>query len=151
MSEMINHSYLIQRRNGSHADSVYGMADEPATSSTFYTLIMPLEDSHGRPIDPQHIRWVREQLQENAGGLTCLSPGRGFWVDGQGRLCEDRIVPLQVVVQSTEGFQIWFAAFMSEMAWRFKQQEIFAFTQSVHRFELLSAPSNGSSVMYSSS
>ncbi len=67
---------------------------------TLWEILVPTQFNDGTPIRTRrHREWDR-QMRAISGGLTILKPARGQWVNPEGKLFHERMIPVRIL--STE-------------------------------------------------
>lgn len=89
-----------------------------------YDIYLPLNYNDGRPIEPQKLHEIKEELAYRFGGLTVLpagTPAEGLWED-QGQLIQDDIVIFRVVTTYEAGD--YFKEYKLTLERRLEQEEV---------------------------
>jgi hypothetical protein len=115
-------------------------AKEKPGAAYLYNLFIPLNHNGGRPMQPERLNWVEEEIRAYAGGLTAYAPGMGFWTCQTSRIYQDLVLPVQVVAPLVSETDAWFADFVTQMAIVLEQRSIFIFCHPVYL--LKGGPSN---------
>lgn len=105
------------------------LAGAPAS---LYTLFLPLNHNDGRGMQSDRLKWAQEEILNYGVGLTLGSPGIGLWPDRTGKVCRDRMLPLQAVASIGPEAEIWFAHLAAQLAVVLEQHQIFLFAQPVY-------------------
>jgi|SRR6185369_12758088 len=66
-----------------------------------WEILVPCE-MNGRPARTRHHKGWDEKIRRISGGLTVYKPGRGQWVNSEGTLHEDRVIPVRVCCTESE-------------------------------------------------
>lgn len=101
------------------------------TSPVLITILLPLNHNDGRDMESERLEHVLSGLLQHAGGLTQHAPSFGYWCNSGGRIFQDRMLPIQVVVPSHQEADIWFVEWLLDTTVRLEQEEIFYLIQSV--------------------
>jgi len=114
-----------------HQEQQNGTSHLRGTSATRYTFFLPLNHNNGTSMQHERLARAEQAILQQAGGLTRLSPGVGFWVGPTLKVFRDRVVPIQVVVPYDRVSEDWFAYWAIETAGLLEQHRIFIFAQRV--------------------
>jgi hypothetical protein len=87
-------------------------------------IILPLFDNDGQPFAPRTFGDVRAELTQRFGGATAYTraPAQGTWEDEAGHVRHDDVIVVEVMAESLD--RAWWAAYRSELAARFRQDEV---------------------------
>lgn len=113
------------------------MTGNAGQAKCLYVLYLPLTDNQGRPQPRERLAWALTEVARFAGGYTALPPSDGAWVDGAGRLCYDRVLPVWVVAPAGPEGWAFFERLAAVLARLLEQQEIF-----IHATPVILAPSD---------
>jgi hypothetical protein len=56
---------------------------------------------NGKPVRTRHHKEWDKVIRKLSGGMTILTPAKGQWLNKEGRLFEERVIPVKIVC--TEG------------------------------------------------
>ena len=87
-------------------------------------LFLPLRDNAGASLPPALFAAVRAELTDAFGGITAYqrAPVTGLWEDDDDSVCRDDLVLFEVMVETLD--REWWHRYASELALRFRQEEI---------------------------
>lgn len=87
-------------------------------------ILLPLEDNDGKRLPRAPFERTRAELIERFGGITAHSgaPAEGVWKENDGSVLLDRVVMLEVVVESVD--RGWWENYRRELEARFRQKVI---------------------------
>jgi hypothetical protein len=87
-------------------------------------ILLPLDDNDGKPLPRDRFEKTRAELLERHGGITAHAgaPAEGVWKEGSGAVLLDRIVVLEVLVDSVD--HAWWAGYRARLEERFRQKSI---------------------------
>lgn len=71
-----------------------------------YTILVPTIRNDGRPI---HLRFHKvwdEKVRAISKGLTILHPSKGHWIDSEGKVYIERMIPVQISCTKEQIIQI---------------------------------------------
>lgn len=87
-------------------------------------ILLPLEDNDGKRLPRAPFERTREELIERFGGITAHSgaPAEGVWQENDGSVLLDRVVMLEVVIESLD--RPWWDGYRRELEERFRQKVI---------------------------
>lgn len=77
---------------------------------------------HGNPVRTRFHRVWDEKVREISGGLTVLRPAKGYWVNPEGELSEERMIPVRVKCTEEE------IELISDLTAKYYQQEAVMYT-----------------------
>lgn len=67
-----------------------------------YEILVPTLHSDGRPIKTRFHRVWDSRVREITNGLTVLNPVKGQWVNGNGKLFSERMIPVRIMCSATQ-------------------------------------------------
>jgi hypothetical protein len=87
-------------------------------------VILPVYDNQGRVFAGRDFASVRAELTARFGGATAYTraPAQGTWEDDEGRVHHDDVIVVEVMTEPLD--RTWWAGYRSELAARFRQDEI---------------------------
>jgi hypothetical protein len=89
-----------------------------------YDLYLPLRYNDGRPIEPEIIARIKEELHQQFGGLTFFpQQTEGIWKIGTVTFREE-IVIIRVVAEETRAARKRFQELKEELKKKLKQEEV---------------------------
>ena len=96
-------------------------------------LLLPLYDNEKQPFERAAYDRVRNELAHSFGGVTAFrrAPAEGVWQDGGGAVSRDDIVIFEVMAEQLD--RTWWARYRTELARRFRQEELIIRASEVER------------------
>jgi len=67
-----------------------------------YEILVPTIRNDGRPIKTRFHRVWDKKIREIANGLTILTPAKGQWVDAEGNLFSERMIPVRIACTASQ-------------------------------------------------
>jgi hypothetical protein len=61
-----------------------------------WEIMVPCQWNNGRPVRTRHHKEWDKRVRALSGGLTIMMPGKGQWLDGDGTLYEERVIPVRI-------------------------------------------------------
>lgn len=77
------------------------MIDRP-----LWEILVPTTRNDGRPIRTRFHRVWDEKVRSVSGGLTILTPAKGQWMNPEGQLFTERMIPVRILASRSEIEQI---------------------------------------------
>lgn len=91
--------------NADYEDTLY----ERVSKIKLYEILVPTEIDRGKvggdkvvPIRTRYHRVWDEKVREISGGLTVMRPASGQWVDDDGKLYKERMIPVRIACTETQ-------------------------------------------------
>jgi hypothetical protein len=96
-------------------------------------ILLPLYDNEKRAFARDEFDRVRRELTERFRGVTAFlrSPAEGHWRDAEGELARDDVVIYEVMIDTLE--RDWWSRYRTELARRFRQEELLVRASEVER------------------
>jgi hypothetical protein len=96
-------------------------------------LLLPLQDSDGRPFGRGLFDELAEELTRSFGGVTAYTraPATGLWEERTGQTVRDHIVVYEVMAEKLESE--WWAALRQRLEARLDQKELVVRAQEIQR------------------
>lgn len=87
-------------------------------------LFLPTGRGDGRAIPPARIEAIVAELADRFGGATAFlrAPAKGLWKPASGKVSEDRIVIVQIMVEEID--EAWWRDYRARLEREFQQEEI---------------------------
>jgi len=82
-----------------------------------FEILVPCQTNQGVPIRTRHHREWDRRVRRLTGGLTILSPSKGYWINPSGELFTERMIPVRIVTTDKIMSQI------TDMTAKFYEQE----------------------------
>lgn len=76
------------------------------TVKKMWTILVPTQRNDGRPIRTRFHRVWDAKVRKITGGLTIQTPSKGQWVCPEGKLYDERMIPVMFVATESECDQI---------------------------------------------
>jgi hypothetical protein len=102
-----------------------GEPGDNSVSRALFSVYLPLTTNDGRPQPMSRLHYARDRIVAFAGGCTVLPTSEGLWVNEEGTLCRDLVVPLLVLAPAGVKSEQFFGRLAAELALLLEQQEIF--------------------------
>jgi len=67
-----------------------------------YEILVPTIRNNGRPFRTRFHRVWDQKVREISGGLTILKPAKGQWVDEDGDLFAERMIPVRIMCSAED-------------------------------------------------
>lgn len=67
-----------------------------------WQVLVPCNFNSGKPVKTRHHREWDKKVRTITGGLTIFSPGKGQWVDPEGVVYQDRVIPVQILASERQ-------------------------------------------------
>jgi hypothetical protein len=96
-------------------------------------FLLPVFDNDGAHFPKDDFDRVRRELTERFGGVTAFmqSPAIGLWADETGSVRRDDLVSFEVMTETLD--RDWWRDYRTQLASRFRQQEIVMRASSFER------------------
>jgi hypothetical protein len=96
-------------------------------------FLLPVFDNDGAHFPKDDFDRVRRELTERFGGVTAFmqSPAMGLWADETGSVRRDDLVSFEVMTETLD--RDWWRDYRTQLARRFRQQEIVMRASSFER------------------
>ena len=87
-------------------------------------LVLPTNRGDGEPIPPARLEAIVGELADRFGGATAFlrAPATGLWKPEPGKVTEDRIVIIQIMVEDID--EPWWRACRERLEREFQQEEV---------------------------
>jgi len=72
------------------------------TDRSLWEILVPTIRNDGRPIRVRFHRVWDEKIRAISGGLSILAPARGQWINTEGRLFTERMIPVRLLATRVE-------------------------------------------------
>jgi len=77
------------------------------SSEVRFTIFIPLFAKDGSYC-PEVLKWAISEIEKCIRGATVKAQSHGFWLDDEGKLCQDIIIPVESDTVDTLEIDIWF-------------------------------------------
>ena len=96
-------------------------------------LLLPVQDSEGRPFNRELFDELAAELTGRFGGLTAYTraPATGIWEEQPGHTVRDQVVVYEVMTDDLDA--TWWAALRQRLEARFNQDELVVRAQEIRR------------------
>jgi hypothetical protein len=96
-------------------------------------LLLPVQDSEGRPFERRPFDELVAELTERFGGLTAYTraPGTGLWEEHSGGTVRDQVVVYEVMTEDLD--MTWWAALRKRLEARLDQDELVVRAHEIRR------------------
>lgn len=61
-----------------------------------WEILVPCQRNNGRPFSTKHHREWDKRVRALSKGLTIMTPAKGQWISAEGKLYEDRVIPVRI-------------------------------------------------------
>lgn len=74
--------------------------------SELWEFLVPTVRNDGRPFRTRFHRVWDQKVRAIAGGLTIYAPAKGQWVNRDGKIYEERVIPVRVMCSEDQAHEI---------------------------------------------
>ena len=66
-----------------------------------WEIMVPCQWNNGKPVRTRHHKEWDKKVRKLSGGLTIMMPGKGQWLNKEGELFEERVIPVRIACDRT--------------------------------------------------